>query len=222
MNTGTIVLRLALAVVLSGLIGQERENKNRPAGFRTHILVCVGSTIVMLTSEYVFEQYKGLTNLDPARLGAQVISGIGFLGAGTIIRDGGSVKGLTTAASLWSVACVGLAVGIGFYQGAVIGTVLIYLTLLLLGKFGRAIESKASHMEICIDMDNRPGKIGEIGTFLGKYDVNIRNIEFLSDDGLDENEVLIKLGLKLPHGVTHDKIIEELGHISGIRHVDKV
>lgn len=222
MDTGTILLRLALSVVLSGLIGQERENKNRPAGFRTHILVCVGSTIVMLTSEFVFQQYKGVANMDPARLGAQVISGIGFLGAGTIIRDGGSVKGLTTAASLWSVACVGLAVGIGFYQGAIIGTILIYLTLFLLGKFGRAIENKASHLEICIDMENKPGKIGEIGTFLGKYDVNIRNIEFLHDDGLDENEVLIKLALKLPHGITHDRIIEELSHISGILHVDRV
>lgn len=222
MDTGTILLRLALSVVLSGLIGQERENKNRPAGFRTHILVCVGATLVMLTSEFIFEQYKGITNLDPARLGAQVISGIGFLGAGTIIRDGGSVKGLTTAASLWSVACVGLAVGTGFYQAAIIGTILIYLTLLLLGKFGRAIESKSSHMEICIDMDNKPGKIGEIGTFLGKYDVNIRNIEFLRDDGLDENEVLLKLALKLPHGITHERIIEELEHISGIHHVDEV
>lgn len=222
MDTVTILLRLALAVVLSGLIGQERENKNRPAGFRTHILVCVGATMVMLTSIYMFDKYRGIVNLDPARLGAQVISGIGFLGAGTIIREGGSVKGLTTAASLWSVACIGLAVGMGFYEGAIIGTVMIYLTLLVLGRFGKAIESKASHLEIVIDLDNIPGKIGEIGTFLGKHNVNIRNIEFLNEEGLEENEIMIKIALKLPHGISHEQLLDDLRKLTGIRSVHKI
>lgn len=222
MGIGTIVLRLVLAALLSGLIGQEREHKNRPAGFRTHILVCVGSAIVMITSEFVFERYKGVTNLDPARLGAQVISGIGFLGAGTIIRQGVNVKGLTTAASLWATACVGLAVGIGFYEGAIVGAVIIYLTLILLSKFGKILESKASHLNLCIDMENKPGKIGEIGVLLGKFDVNIRNIEFVSEDGMDESDVSIRLTLKLPHGLTHDKVINEIAHVNGIKSIEEI
>lgn len=123
------LLRLTLAGVFGGIIGFEREHSHRPAGFRTHILVAVGSALVMLTSSYIFIEYQGLTNMDPARLGAQVISGIGFLGAGTILREGFSVKGLTTAASLWAVSCIGLAVGIGYYEGAFIATIFIYITL---------------------------------------------------------------------------------------------
>jgi putative Mg2+ transporter-C (MgtC) family protein len=126
------LLRLALAGIFGGIIGFEREHSHRPAGFRTHILVAVGSALVMLTSSFIFEEYRGFTNLDPARLGAQVISGIGFLGAGTILREGFSVKGLTTAASLWAVSCIGLAVGIGYYEGAIISTIFIIITLNIL------------------------------------------------------------------------------------------
>ena len=98
------VIKMVLVIFLSGIIGYEREHSHRPAGFRTHILVAVGSALVMMTSKYIFLEYEGLANFDPTRLGAQVISGIGFLGAGTILREGFSVKGLTTAASLWEVS----------------------------------------------------------------------------------------------------------------------
>ena len=107
-----LLVRLALGCLLGGLIGIEREKNRHPAGFRTHILVCVGATLIMLCNIYIFEEYKSYANIDPARLGAQVISGIGFLGAGTILKEGVTVKGLTTAASLWSVAGIGLAVGL--------------------------------------------------------------------------------------------------------------
>ena len=106
------IVRLCLAALLGGIIGYEREHSHRPAGFRTHILVAVGSAVVMLTAVYMSERYPD--HLDISRMPAQVVSGIGFLGAGTILREGFSVKGLTTAASLWAVSCVGLAVGSGF------------------------------------------------------------------------------------------------------------
>ncbi|MDR1733862.1 MAG: MgtC/SapB family protein [Oscillospiraceae bacterium] len=129
----TTFVRLGVAALLGGVIGMEREHSHRPAGLRTHILVAVGAALVMCTSEYIFTYYQEVFELksvpDPARLGAQVISGIGFLGAGTILREGFSVKGLTTAASLWSVSCVGLAVGIGFWPGAVIATLVIFFVL---------------------------------------------------------------------------------------------
>lgn len=127
------LVKLGLTTLLSGFIGYEREHSHRPAGFRTHILVSVGSALVMLTSVYIAKE-QGLTT-DVTRMSAQVLSGIGFLGAGTILREGFSVKGLTTAASLWAVSCIGIAVGSGFYAGALVATLVIYLTLNSLKRF---------------------------------------------------------------------------------------
>ncbi len=126
-------VKIGLAAALSGVIGYEREHSHRPAGFRTHILVSVGSALVMLTSVYIAKE-QGLT-ADVTRMSAQVLSGIGFLGAGTILREGFSVKGLTTAASLWAVSCIGIAVGSGFIAGALVATFVIYLTLNSLKRF---------------------------------------------------------------------------------------
>ena len=127
------IVKIGLAALLSGIIGYEREHSHRPAGFRTHILVSVGSALVMLTSVYIAKE-QGLTT-DVTRMSAQVLSGIGFLGAGTILREGFSVKGLTTAASLWAVSCIGIAVGSGFIAGGLVATVVIYLTLNSLKRF---------------------------------------------------------------------------------------
>lgn len=139
--------KLALAALLSGIIGFEREHSHRPAGFRTHILVSVGSALVMLTSVYVTES-RGM-EADVTRMSAQVLSGIGFLGAGTILREGFSVKGLTTAASLWAVSCIGIAVGSGFIAGALVATFVIYLTLNSLKRFiVRGSAGKLMYIEI--------------------------------------------------------------------------
>ncbi len=136
-----VIIRLVVGALLGGLIGFEREAHNRRiAGFRTHILVCVGSTLMMLTSIYIFELYKNNVSVDPARLAAGVITGIGFLGAGTIIRSSTSITGLTTAASLWTVAGIGLAIGCGFYIGGSIATVIVLVALYLLRKI--PIEDK--------------------------------------------------------------------------------
>ena len=119
-------IKSVLAVIIGGVIGSERARHGRAAGMRTHILVSVGSCVVMLTSQVIFSKYLpfGIT-ADPARLSAQVISGVGFLGAGTIMREGLTVKGLTTAASLWTVACLGIAAGGGFYDVALLGMVFV-------------------------------------------------------------------------------------------------
>ncbi len=120
-------LKILMATVIGGLVGIERGNKNRPAGLRTHALVSVGACVVMIISFELFDRFHELANFDPARLGAQVISGIGFLGAGTIMRNGMTVKGLTTAASLWVVACVGLAIGSGLYiEGITVAMVVFF------------------------------------------------------------------------------------------------
>lgn len=128
-----ILFRMLCAMIVGTVIGIEREYTHRPAGLRTHILVALGACAVMITGQLIFFQYRPLGGTsDPARLAAQVISGVGFLGAGTIMREGVNVKGLTTAASLWAVACLGIAAGGGYYQVALVGMVLMFITLTLL------------------------------------------------------------------------------------------
>ena len=208
MSFQIIMFRLLLGLVLSGLIGMERESKNRPAGLRTHILVCIGAVIVMLTSEHIFEKYGYVADIDIARLGAQVISGIGFLGAGTIIRQGANVKGLTTAATLWAVACVGLAIGIGFYTGAVSGAVIIYFTVILLRKFEKTLEKKKSNLDMCVEIESASDKIGKMIELFLKYNIEIANIEILNND--IKNNYIIKFTLKSPPKSLYNNIIKEL------------
>lgn len=211
-----IILRLLLAAVLGGVIGYEREHMNRPAGFRTHILVCVGAALVMVTSEYIFNKYRTMTNADPARLGAQVISGIGFLGAGTIIRDGFNVRGLTTAASLWAVSCVGIAAGIGFYEGAVAATLLIFLTLITLKKMEIRITKKNNFKTLIVESDNINGQVGCVSGVFDKYDIELKNIKLYKDK---ENHLMIKTLVKLSGNGIDLNAVSDLQNLEGVRRV---
>lgn len=146
-----VLQRLIVGVIVGGIVGYEREFKNSPAGFRTHMLVCLGATIISIITEYdIYKMmkiaenpmYSGFIKVDIARLGAQVISGVGFLGAGTILRDEGSIRGLTTAATLWSVACLGLAVGRGHFALGLTGACMVFIILSLFKKADRAIQKE--------------------------------------------------------------------------------
>lgn len=181
-------------MAFGGVIGIEREIGNRPAGFRTHTLVCMGSALAMMTSEFLFNKYGALTKMDPARLGAQVISGIGFLGAGTIIKDGSHVRGLTTAASLWVVACIGLAIGAGFYWGALITTVFSYITLDLLKKFINSFNKAAKHIELNIQFNNVTGIISEIINTIKEMNIRIYDFDIKKDEKKDTSVATICLG----------------------------
>ena len=159
-NLFSVTLRLALSLVMGGLLGMEREQKQRPAGFRTYMLVCMGSALVMLTGQYVAESM----NMDDVmRMGAQVVSGVGFLGAGTIIVTGHQqVKGLTTAAGIWASACLGLAVGIGFYSGAIVGCALILLVL----KGFHFLEQRISQRSRVINVFAELESLSDLGILL--------------------------------------------------------
>ena len=165
--------RVCLAALLGGIIGYERQHSHRPAGLRTHILVAVGAALVMCTSEYVILRMGGG---DIMRMGAQVISGIGFLGAGTILREGFSVKGLTTAASLWAVSCIGLAVGIGFWPGAAIATAVMYLTLNALNKMVKRFSKIRTFYIGVRDEYSVSEKVAEI---LRNCGAKVRSIEIM-------------------------------------------
>lgn len=174
-----IGFRLLCAMILGLIVGIEREYTHRPAGMRTHILVALGSCAVMLTGQMIFAQYSPYGAMpDPARLAAQVIAGVGFLGAGTILRDGANVKGLTTAASLWVVACLGLAVGGGYYVIALTGTILVILTLTLfelLQKF--LLHSKRGRQVYVVDTRDVVEAMQAINTLSQNASCQIANIQ---------------------------------------------
>lgn len=150
-NIVTILIRLIAAVILGGFIGVERERHGRAAGLRTHILVCLGAAITTLIGQFDMVYIDGYVG-DPMRIGAQVVSGIGFLGVGTILSKGRfQVTGLTTAAGLWTTAAIGLALGIGFYEGAFIGTFLAVLTMTLLSKFDAHVIERSKKFRVYME-----------------------------------------------------------------------
>jgi putative Mg2+ transporter-C (MgtC) family protein len=208
-----VVLRLVLAMVIGGIIGFEREQSNRPAGFRTHTLVCVGSALVFLTSQFVFDAYHELVNMDPTRLAAQVISGIGFLGAGTIMHYGPNIKGLTSAATLWVVACLGLATGAGFYWGAITTTIIVYITLKLLKKVEVNLFKNIGTTEIAVDLNNVPGQIGKVTELMGKLNIQIKDINISPGE---ESWVHVTFLVSLPPTLTRKALLAELSRIEGV------
>jgi len=208
-----MALRLLLSCVFGGLIGYERESHHKTAGLRTHILVSIGSCLIMILSIKIYESVQGFTNADPARLAAQVVSGIGFLGAGSIIKDGPTVKGLTTAASLWVVSGVGLAVGSGYYMGAFLTTGLVFLTLTILAR----LENKEYQtlISLYITTIDTPGQIGEIGSLLGLHDIHIRHIR------IEEKKDVLEISFRIhmPKGVNVNDVTTGLLSIKGITSV---
>ncbi|WP_313758842.1 MgtC/SapB family protein [Tissierella sp.] len=213
-----IILRIILSAIIGGLIGMEREANNRPAGLRTHVLVSVGSALIMLISMYGFYDLKtGLRIGDPSRLAAQVVSGIGFLGAGTIIRTGSHIKGLTTAASLWVCAGIGLAIGNGYYLGGLLTAAVVLLTLGILSAFEKRIfKTKYKNLEIAaID---RTGLIGEIGVLLGRYNIDIIDIGIvnINDDGRNNDILTSCIKVRLPVSINLDNFFQDIYNINGI------
>lgn len=216
MGTHEMIFRLLLASVLGGLIGLEREANNRPAGLRTHILVSAGSALIMLVSIYGFVGHgPNGEGGEPARLAAQVVSGIGFLGAGTILRQGNSIKGLTTAASLWVSGGIGLAIGDGYYVGglATAGIVLFSLTGLRLAE--KHIFPN-QYKRINIVSSERPGLIGDIGVLLGQNQITIKQIEISQLDGNDKKDLSVDLVVKVPHNFSMDRLFVNLSRIEGL------
>lgn len=146
-----VALRITAAFLMGGILGLERGLKQRPAGLRTHMLVCVGACMIMLTNQYIYQVFG---SGDPVRMGAQVVSGIGFLGAGTIVVTKHSqIRGLTTAAGLWATAAVGLALGIGFYEAALMGTLTIVMTLTVLSRLDSRMHKKTRCFEVYVELE---------------------------------------------------------------------
>ncbi|MFC5450042.1 MgtC/SapB family protein [Paenibacillus aestuarii] len=214
-----VTIRLLLAVLLGGLVGIEREVSSHPAGLRTHILVCVGSALVMLLSIYGFSAFVNETNvrIDPSRLAAQVISGIGFLGAGTIIFNGRSITGLTTAASLWVVAGIGLAVGAGFYYPAVLACVMVLVSLWILNKVEHKYFNGKKVRILQIRAFDQPGTLGHITNLLNKNNIDIRKIAMQEQGNLDPTGSMeITFFVSIPKPAVIAALLEEINRCNGV------
>lgn len=188
-------VRLILSIILGGLVGYERQASNKAAGLRTHVLVCMGSCLIMILSMNVYRTVEGLTNADPARLAAQVISGIGFLGAGTIMKEGPLVTGLTTAASIWVVSAIGLAVGFGYYLGAVLATVLAFGTLTVLYHLEQQLKAR-SKVTLVVTMVNDRSKIEELCQILRMMSADLNDIEVEETNGNQELRVTLNVSMR--------------------------
>jgi putative Mg2+ transporter-C (MgtC) family protein len=197
-----LTFRLFLAAILGGVIGYQREAAERPAGFRTHILVSIGSTLIMLISLH----FSGLEKADPSRIAAGAITGIGFLGAGTIIRQGNIVIGLTTAASLWTTAAIGFAIGSGYYTGALVATVLTLIVLVFFKKFEKKMI-KHSHRQLTVITKDSPGKLNKLRSSLGPLNAVLSLTEI---EHLPEGKIAFRVMIEIPANVDPETILSAL------------
>ena len=214
-----VVLRIFAAILIGGLIGLERGLKNRPAGLRTYMVVCLGACLVMLTNQYVCQVYG---TGDPVRMGAQVVSGIGFLGAGTImVTRRNQIKGLTTAAGLWTAAGVGLAIGVGFYEAAIAGGLGVFIVMTLLQRMDNKVHSTAKNLEIYVEL-NKACSLGDFLRAIREKDIEVRDIQrehdVENDDGI--RAYLSNLKLKTRH--KHAEVLDDIRTIPGVVYLEKL
>lgn len=199
-----ITLRMLCAMFIGVIIGTEREYTHRPAGMRTHMLVALGACAVMITSQAMFCQYRvyGATP-DPARLSAQVITGVGFLGAGTIMKEGPSIKGLTTAASVWAVACLGVAAGGGYYAIALIGTVCILVTLVIFEWLQRRLIANRYDSHLFSVTCTHVGKtLAQINDLASRMNIRIAGIQ-IEERSTEKFEIQFKADFSGRHADIH-------------------
>ncbi len=215
----SIFVRLLLAVVLGGIIGMERGMKNRPAGLRTYLLVTLGACVVMVTNQYIYQVFD---TGDPVRLGAQVVSGIGFLGAGTIIVTGrNKIRGLTTAAGLWATATVGLAIGIGFYEVALLAGLLVFLVLTVLHKWETYMRRAGNRVELYIEL--KPG--ATLREFLDKareYKLDVSGIHPEADSAEEVGTSSFFVSLKGRRQVRHGDIINIVRKMDIVAYIEEM
>lgn len=212
-----IAIRIISAFVLGGIIGLERGMKNRPAGLRTYMLVCVGSCLIMLTNQYIYQVFGAG---DPVRMGAQVVSGIGFLGAGTIVvTKRNQIKGLTTAAGLWAAAAVGLALGIGFYEAAFLGGTLVFVIITVIHSWDNQIHRFSKTAEVYVEL-SRDISLAEFTRSIRDLDIEVDGIQ-MEHDNIHENGIrsfIVCLKTKIMR--THAELFSDIRSIPGVIYLE--
>ncbi len=230
LNIWSMMLRILLAVVVGGAVGMERARKNRPAGFRTYMIVALGACLTMLLSQYLDymlnHDWADLAaelgvRTDVSRFGAQVVNGVGFLGAGTIlVTSRKKVKGLTTAAGLWASACMGLAVGAGFYECVIVGVLLIVCCLRFLPTVERYINAKCMNMNVYMEMED----MTIVGSIIVRLRIKKYHIYEIDIDKKEDGQkgISASLSLRLPPRTKHADVLARLASIEGVNLVEEV
>ena len=213
-----VALRVVAAVIVGGILGLERGMKNRPAGLRTYMLVCVGSCVVMLTNQYIYQVFGAG---DPVRMGAQVVSGIGFLGAGTIIvTRRNQIKGLTTAAGLWSAAGVGLALGVGFYEAAFAGALAVFAVITLLQRMDNKLHRRSRQLEAYIELKDI--SLGDFLRTMRGSDIDVSDVQRESGEEETEGVRAYVATLKGKTRQNHTELMEKVLAIPGVVFVEEL
>ncbi len=214
-----VILRIVLSVLIGGLIGLERELKNRPAGLRTYMVVCLGACLVMLTNQYVCQVFS---TGDPVRMGAQVVSGIGFLGAGTIlVTKRNQIKGLTTAAGLWTAAGVGLAIGVGFYEAAIVSGLAVYVIMTLMQIIDNNVQRKSKSLEIYAEL-SKECSLGDFLREIRNREIDIQDIQHENNDASENGTRAYIFYLKQKKRQGYLELLEELRSIAGVSYLEKL
>lgn len=213
-----IIGRVVLSMIIGGIIGFERLTKNQPAGSRTYMLVCLGACLVMMTNQYICQMFQ---TGDPSRLGAQVVSGIGFLGAGTIlVTRNNQIRGLTTAAGLWSAACIGLAIGIGFYEGAIAVGVALFLIMTVFKRFDRRVKEKSKYLRLYLIFDNNES-LAHFIEYCGSNQIRMEDIE-VTKTGKKGGDVVALLTLYFEHRQRHTDILSSISQMEGLKYAEEL
>ncbi|MBO5682854.1 MAG: MgtC/SapB family protein [Clostridia bacterium] len=226
---GEMILRISLAALCGGLIGIERGRKHRAAGFRTYMIVCMGAALTMVLSTYLCAMLGIWTNIpdnarttDVSRFGAQVINGIGFLGAGTILVTGRQqIKGMTTAAGLWASACMGLAIGAGFYSGALIACLLIVVAMVLFTKIESFILTRSKNVNIYIEFEHSDD-IVDIIAKLKSIGVRIFDVEITKAKYAENKVPNAIITMRLPKKTPHTRVFSLISEIDSIRSIEEL
>ena len=204
------IVKLVLGFVLAGIIGAERESVNKPAGFKTHSLIGVSAVLIMLCGEYL-SNLNGV--VDASRIPAQLLSGIGFIGAGTILRDGFNVKGLTTASSLLAVTCIGLSIGAGFYLGGIISTIIVYIILSSSHNFFGSLDH-FTNVELNLTVDDFTNTLPEIQNILDKYEISLKKIKNNKKD--EEKCKEVQLAFRYHKDVNINTVLTEISKLENV------
>ena len=213
----SVAVRIAAALIVGGILGLERERKNRAAGLRTYMLVCVGACVVMLTNQYTYQVYQVG---DPVRMGAQVISGIGFLGAGTIIvTSRNQIKGLTTAAGLWTAGGIGLAIGIGLYEVAIAASAAVFIILTVLHQLDFRVRKKAHILEAYVELDQQT----HLGNFLKEArdrGLEPSNVQLDHEDVVSGKQLSFIVTIKGKKSQNQDAMFTQLRKLEGVEYIE--
>ena len=219
-TTLSVFVRLACALICGGIIGIERSYKRRPAGFRTHILICIGAAITTLTSQYLYLNMHYFT--DMARLGAQVVAGIGFIGAGTIIvTKRQRVKGLTTAAGLWTSAIIGLTFGGGFYEGGLFATLLILAAEMFFSKLEYRMLDHAPEINLYMEYSNK-ACLEEVLRLFRELNLKILNLEITRSAGSEKHNACAIFSLRLNKKCKVERLLADLHAVDGVASVEEL